>query len=133
ERAQEHQGALVDDALGLDSAVLGLRLRVAHDQLEPNAALRLDAAGRVDRLDGHLRTQAAGLAGLGQGAGDRVDGADLERPRLGAERERKSRERRADGGRLQPGPPRQSMHGLHAPPPRSSLAMIIRWIWFVPS
>src|SRR6266850_669963 len=128
ERPQEHPSALVDEALGFDAAVLGLGLRVAHDQLEPQAALRFDAAGRVDRLDGHLRAQAASLAGLGQGARDRMHGADLERPRLGAKQEGKARERRAGGAGLQPGPPRQSRRGLHAPPPSSSLAMIMRWI-----
>src|SRR5437867_6129347 len=162
ERPQQHLGALVDDALGLDATVLGLGLRVADDQLELDPALRLDASGRVDRTDRHLSAESASLPRLGERARHRMNGADLERLRLRAERERKSHDGGATGSRLEKRATGQSVRRHHEPPrsgrritnervarsgpsprnsaaarepqpPRSSLAMIMRWIWFVPS
>src|SRR5206468_12799315 len=79
ERAHQHLRALVDHALGLDAAVLGLALRVARDQLELQPALALHAAGGVDGLDGELGAEPAGLARLGERARHGVNRADLER------------------------------------------------------
>ena len=42
------------------------------------AAERLDAAGRIDLLHRHLRAEAALLSGVGQGARDWVQNADLD-------------------------------------------------------
>ncbi len=132
-RPHQHPGTPVHDTLGLDAAVLGLGLRVTDDQLELDAALRLDAARRVDCIGGHLSAQTAGLPGFGERTRHGMNDADLERLRLRAERQRKSGDGCAGGGRLEKPPPGQSMRCHHEPPPRSSLAMIMRWIWFVPS
>ena len=98
EGAEQHLGALADGALGLDAPVLGLGLRVAEQQLELEATLGLDAAGGVDRVRRHLRPEAAGLPGLGERAGHRMDRADLERLRLRAERQREAEHGRAGRG-----------------------------------
>src|SRR5437870_10055098 len=115
EGAQQHLGALAHDALGLDAAVLGLGLGVADDQLELDPVLSLDTAGGVDRVDGHLCAEAAGLSRLGEGAGDRMDRADLERLGLRAERKRKPEGRGAAGGGREERTTGQST--LHAKPP----------------
>ena len=86
EGPEQHLGALVDDALGLDAAVLGLRLRVADEELQLEPALALDATRRVHRLDRHLGAESARLPGLGQRAGHRMHGTDLERLGLRARR-----------------------------------------------
>src|SRR5262249_396477 len=107
------------DALGLDAAVLGLGLRVAEEQLEPDPALPLDPARGVDRLDGHLRPETTRLAGLGERAGYRVDRADLERLRLGAKWQRKPEDRGARGRCFEEGASGRSIR--HAKPPGSTI------------
>src|SRR5262249_3854280 len=102
-----------------DAAVLGLGLRVAEEQLEPDPALPLDPARGIDRLDGHLRPETTRLAGLGERAGYRVDRADPERLRLGAKRQRQPQDRGARGRRFEEGTAGRSMR--HAKPPGSAI------------
>ena len=86
ERAHQHLRALVDHPLGLGPPDVGLGLRVAEDQLELRATQRLDPTRGIDGVHGHLGAESAGLPGLGERPGDRMDAADLDGRRLGAQR-----------------------------------------------
>ena len=65
--------------LDLGNTGLRLRLRVTEQRFEFGAAHGLDAAGLVDVLDGHQRTQSALLARIGQRTGDGMQHTDLDR------------------------------------------------------
>ena len=111
ERAHEELRAAVDEPLGFLPCHLGLRLRVAEQELELGPAQRLDAARLVDGLRGQLGAEPAGLPGLGERAGHRVEHAELDRRRLGSQDRREP-----EGGQASPRPPPRSSAGRsHAP------------------
>src|SRR5262249_54537064 len=101
-----------------------LRLRVTEDQLQLRSTLALDAAGGVDRVHRHLRTQPARLPGLGQRPRDRVDRADLERLRLRAHRPREAGDRGAGQDGLEQGAATESHR--HRALLKSSTRIILR-------
>ncbi len=84
------------DFLDFGRADIGLRLRVGQKGLELRPAQRLDTAGGIDLLDRHDGTRTALVAGIGEGAGHRVQHADFDRGGLRAQDRRKSE--RAGGG-----------------------------------
>src|SRR5437867_211898 len=76
-------------------------MRVADQQIELGPAHRLDAAGGVHVVGGDLRGEPACLARLGQRPGRAVDGRDLDRLGLSAQRQRKSGDGSAGDGGLE--------------------------------
>jgi hypothetical protein len=73
-------------------------LRVAEHRLDPGAAQGLDAAGRIDLLDRHGCPDPALLAGIGQGAGNRVQHAEFHPRALGAQHGWRGKFGRRNGG-----------------------------------
>ena len=99
ERALDREHAGLRKAIDFGSADIGLRLGVREHRLDLGAALRLDAAGRIDLFQREQRALAALFAFVGQPARHRMQDADLQACGLRTQDRRHAESSRGDAGR----------------------------------